>query len=543
MQRLHKEPSMNPQPLNSTESQAQLPFADVAACKRWVEQLPLANVQQAQQALSGQLRALLKAEIPAIERLRILEALRASINFVQGETANRYAGKPVPLEADEVEAWSSVTETWTRLDANYRNCLQAYRDGDLDIAPHAALITLRLLASAGRQMLEHFRVYRALPEVLWRALNELYAFSEQHGFARIRVQDANLQHEPDSTCTEQYLQALLVHAANPYALSIRQLAFVQDWSEKWATLVGLSQQPLPASASTALAVDLDGADGARFATELAPQASVRYLDLEQLSKTLRQTITLLKQGQTPTQLGLGETARQPGCENLLMLLYVQWCRAGTGRGEDRQSADERVSVCFGISSAHFQVSGRKEFRPPAEITSREKRDLDTFGYVMHAERQPADRSAEAVEVWNILNQSTGGFMCILRDPTSKSRISHNQLVAVQRRGTRGFQIGMVQWLRVEREREISLGVRVFPGEPQAVAVRPSNFTPGSSTYERALLLPEVPASATPATLILPPGWFQSGRFIDTQSDGKQVVKLLNLLEMGSDFDRCTVTII
>jgi len=33
------------------------------------------------------------------------------------------------------------------------------------------------------------------------------------------------------------------------------------------------------------------------------------------------------------------------------------------------------------------------------------------------------------------------------------------------------------------------------------------------------------------------------QLIDTQSDGKQVAKLLNLLEMGSDFDRCTITII
>ncbi|MCI3953710.1 MAG: hypothetical protein K0R53_3210, partial [Burkholderiales bacterium] len=323
----------------------------------------------------------------------------------------------------------------------------------------------------------------------------------------------------------------------------RQLSFVQAWAEKWATLVGLASQQLPASTSPALAVDLDAPAGSVFASEIADQPNVRYLDFEQLSKTLRQTITLLKQGQTPAQLGLGETARQPGCENLLMLLYVQWCRAGTARSEEREAADERVSVCFGISAAHYQVSGRREFRQPGEITSREKRDLDTFGYVVSTERASADRSPEGVEVWHILNHSPGGFMCILRDPSSRSRIAHNQLMAVQRRGTRSFQIGMIQWLRMERDKQISLGVRIFPGVPQAVAVRPSNFTPDSNVYERALLLPEVPASGTPATLILPPGWFQSGRFVETQSDRKQAAKLLNLLEMGSDFDRCTITLI
>jgi len=56
-------------------------------------------------------------------------------------------------------------------------------------------------------------------------------------------------------------------------------------------------------------------------------------------------------------------------------------------------------------------------------------------------------------------------------------------------------------------------------------------------------LPEVPAPATPATLILPAGWFQSGRFVEIFSDRKQVAKLLNLLEKGNDFDRGTIIVV
>jgi hypothetical protein len=534
---------MNAEPSNPAESQAVLQFTDSASCKRWIETLPLANIPQTQHLLTTQLAALRGTQLPAIERLRILETLRESVSLVQSESANRYASKPLPLEKNEAEAWANVIELWTQAGAGYEQCLQAYRDGDLDIAPHAALVTMRCICCVARQMADHYRIYLQIPDALWRGLNGLYAFAEQHGFARIRAQDIAAQQTTDWSCAEAYVQALLVHIANPYALSMRQLSFVQAWAEKWATLVGLASQQLPASTSPALAVDLDAPAGSVFASEIADQPNVRYLDFEQLSKTLRQTITLLKQGQTPAQLGLGETARQPGCENLLMLLYVQWCRAGTARSEEREAADERVSVCFGISAAHYQVSGRREFRQPGEITSREKRDLDTFGYVVSTERASADRSPEGVEVWHILNHSPGGFMCILRDPSSRSRIAHNQLMAVQRRGTRSFQIGMIQWLRMERDKQISLGVRIFPGVPQAVAVRPSNFTPDSNVYERALLLPEVPASGTPATLILPPGWFQSGRFVETQSDRKQAAKLLNLLEMGSDFDRCTITLI
>lgn len=534
---------MTAQSLNPADFGPGQHCADEASCRRWIDTLPLTPPHSAQRALNAELAALVGTDLAAVERLRVLETLRAPIAAVQSEMSAVYAGKPVPLDVTEAEAWAAVNELWRHLNSNYERCLQAYRDGDLDIAPHAALIATRCLFGIAQQMIEHYRIYRQVPDALWRALNELYAFTEQHGFARTRPHDLTGQQAPGASCADIYVETLLVHLSNPYALSMRQLSFVEAWAAMWAPLVGLFPQPLPAGSNTPLAVNLGAAAGVVFANEIAAQSGVRYLDLEQLSKTLRQTITLLKQGQEPSQLGLGDTARQPGCENLLMLLYVQWCRAGTGRSEDREATTERVSVCFGIAAAHYQVSGRREFRQPTELTSVEKRDLDTFGFVPRAERSTAERSAEALEVWQIINHSTGGFMCILRDPTSKSRIAHNQLVAVQRRGTRHFQIGMVQWLRVEREREIHLGVRVFPGIPQAVAVRPSNFTPESNCYERAVLLPEVPASATPATLILPPEWFQSGRFVEAVSEQKQVAKLLNLLEMGSDFDRCTITLI
>lgn len=534
---------MSTQPLTSPESPRTLQFTDSADCKRWIEKLPLTNIQQAQRILAAQCAALNAAELPALERLKILEVLKEPVGFVQSESANCYAGKPLPLDANEAAVWASVIELWAEMNRNYQQCLGAYRQGDLTIAPHAPLITLRCLRALGCQMLDCYRVYHRPPGALWRALHELYSFAEQHGFTRIRVQDSFAQRDPDSSCAETYVQALLAHLANPYALSTRQLAFMQRWVEKWATLVGLVAQPLTASAIPALAVDLGSSDGIEFASDRQPGPNHRHVDLEQLSKTLRQTITLLKQGQTPAQLGLGDNARQPGCENLLMLLYVQWCRAGTGRGEERQQAEERISVCFGIPAAHFQVSGGRGFRQPGELTSSEKRDLDTYGYIVRTHHDVNVKDENRFETWQIANQSASGFMCILREPNSQARISHNQLIALRRGDSKQFQVGMVQWLRLEENQELCCGVRMFPGTPQAVAVRPSNFSPADSRYERALYLPEMPATATPATLILPPGWFQSGSFVEVFSDRKQVAKLLNLLEMGGDFDRCTATLI
>ncbi len=531
---------MTSQPLASSSTPLPLQFIDSATCKRWIEQLTLTNVQLTQQVLTGQLASLGATQLAPLERLKILETMREPVQFVQAESAKRYAGKPLPLDPGETAVWNNVIALWQEMGRNYQQCLRAYREGDIAIAPHAALITLRCLRLTGSTLLDHYRIYRQPAGALWRAAHELYAFAESHGYSRIRVQDTFSRRDPDSSCAESYAQVLLAHLANPFALSARQMAFVARWLERWATLVGLATQPLPTGPIPSLAVDLTGSGGAVFGSGLEPQTNLRYLDLEQLSKTLRQTINLLKQGQTPGQLGLGEDARQPGCENLLMLLYVQWCRAGTARAEERSKHDEPANVCFGLAAAHFHVGGGRGFRQPGELTSREKQDMDTYGYITRTDQE----KNETLELWQILNQSASGFMCILREPDGKGRVSHNQLLAVRRAGGRSFHLGMVQWLRMEESGEIFCGVRLFPGTPQAIAVRPSNFTPtGSGRYERALLLPEVPAPATPATLILPAGWFQSSRFVEIFSDRKQVAKLLNLLEKGSDFDRGTIVVV
>ena len=528
---------------------APLQFANSEGCRQWLEQLTLTNVQLTQQVLTAQLASLAASQIAPLERLKILEAMRDSVHFVQSESGKRYAGRGVPLDPGESMVWNNVLALWNGMSQNYQQCLKSYREGDLAIAPHAALVTMRCLRFAGEVLAEHCRTYRQPPAIAWRALHELYSFAEQHGFARIRVHDTFAQRDPDSSCAECYVQVLLAHLANPYSLAARQLSFVERWLERWSTLVGLAVQAPPSGQLPLLAVDLNGGEGVAFAADLQPNPGLRYLELEQLSKTLRQTINLLKQGQTPLQLGLGEDARQPGCENLLMLLYVQWCRAGSARSEERAASEDPVHVCFGLNASHIQLGGGESTRPAGDLTSLEKQDLDTYGYIArtsHAqdkEKGAKEREA-ALEQWATVNHSSSGFTCIQRAPDGKARISHNQLLTLRRAGGRHFQLGVVQWLRMEEDARLRCGVRLLPGVPQAVLVRPSNFSPvGGGRYERALLLPEVPAPSTPTTLVLPAGWFQTGRFVEVHTDRKQVAKLLNLLEKGSDYDRGTIVIV
>ena len=171
--------------------------------------------------------------------------------------------------------------------------------------------------------------------------------------------------------------------------------------------------------------------------------------------------------------------------------------------------------------------------------------MQLFGHISERTEQALSAiDMSAVESWEIVNQSNSGFLCMLRETDTRMRISHNQLVAVRRSTSNTFFLGVVQWLRVEEKGELSVGVRLLPGLARAVAARPVNFSAPSLVhgYERALLLPEMAIPSAPATVILPSGWYQPGRIVEIAGEQKQVARLVNILEKGSDFDRCTVLV-
>src|SRR5215813_592768 len=106
---------------------APLQFVNSEGCRQWLEQLTLTNVQLTQQVLTAQLVSLAGTQFAPLERLKILEALRDSVHFVQAESAKRYTGKGVPLDPAEMMVWGNVVALWQGLSQNYQQCLRAYR--------------------------------------------------------------------------------------------------------------------------------------------------------------------------------------------------------------------------------------------------------------------------------------------------------------------------------------------------------------------------------------------------------------------------------
>jgi len=495
---------------------ARLEFTDARSCVDWLESVPLADTANAHEMVAAQVGLLARTELSALERLRILEVLYQPARYLQSELARRFSGRALPLSIVEYSVWNSVLDLWQTMFAGYLACFQFCITGGAKLASHAPLAALRCIDLASVAIREHHRVYREIPSTLWARLNDVYEAVERHGLATTGVADPLDATLPERTSAAAFGRAQLAHLSNPYTMSPRQMTIMYRWTGVWDSLIGIDSCPPPPGMTSVLAVDLNAPAPSVPARQIVATPTVRYLGLERLGHALRRTLTLLREGRDPASLGLGDDCRQPGTERLLTLLYIQWCGAGIGQLTNSRERIEDARACVGFAAALRQLESESEaFRSGAS----------------------AIRTAYGpfTEHWHILNVSAPGFIGVARGPECDARIQHHQLVALKRRSSSAFQLGVTQWLKLEDNGDLSIGVRVWPGAPQLM-----NFSlteDHENTEAKAVLLPAALETGAPATLVLAPGVFRPGLRIELLTGNRCAARLTRLSERGADFER------
>jgi hypothetical protein len=241
---------------------------------------------------------------------------------------------------------------------------------------------------------------------------------------------------------------------------------------------------------------------------------------------LRRVLTSLRHGDDPASLGLGDDLRQPGCERLLTLLYIQWCGAGVGQLAARRERGEDARAAVGFDGVCRQLGLEGEtFRSDAAAVP-----IRAF-------------ASPSTEQWYVAATHAPGFIAVARGPECDERIQHHQLVAIRRRSATHFQLAVTQWMRLEEDGDLSIGLRLLPGIPHITPVRLHGEAVDQGTQASALVLPAAPEVRTPPTLLLAPNLFQPGCELELLSGSLRRVRLVRLLERGADFERAVFDVI
>jgi cyclic-di-GMP-binding protein len=515
-------------------------FVDTASCKAWLEHVPLANVAAAQGDLLDQLEEFNRFPVSSANRLAVIEALREAVHFVQIEQAKRFANRALPMAQAEAAAFEATSALWDEMRAGYARCLEAALHKDAAMRAQAGLICQRALAYLGLKMFHHYRAYREVPREDWRDLHALYAHAETLDVAEEAVKDFLNRDIQDTSPRTAYARAALMGLANPNELAQRQLTFVAFLLERWGSKLEVSRKPVAEEEDVPpLVVDL-ASDRPPERLAGAPAKDPRFLDTRKLAKSLRNRVALLRKGESPAKLALGEDCVQPSCEQLLVYLYRQWCQAKAARSLERRAGAAVAEACTEMAAIHYYMAGRV-FKQPGEqgeLTQKQREEIATFGRV--STRDEDDYSVAqgfVVERWRIEDESAQGMRMVRPAGDAGKRYAHGQLVGVRPGEGAKFMLAQVRWLMQATNGDLHAGVRLLPGLPSPVAVRATGLNVQSQEYLPAIALTAVPALNTPPSLVVPSGWYKPKRVLELHTGSTAKIRLTEVADRGSDFER------
>ncbi|HMW55778.1 MAG TPA: hypothetical protein PKZ67_07230 [Accumulibacter sp.] len=527
---------------------ATMKIPDLHTGFQMLSRLPLANSRQAALDINLFLDSLLRTPPQGEVYLQLLEQTRISLCFIEEELARSYINKALPLGEVEASAFCQVIATWQKAARAYAHCAQLL-DGHDNSNVHAerlALILHRCIYYTGMVIIEHHRARQALPAGVWLNLHGYYASAEEWGIANLPVPDSLDPLGRSSHCTAAFVSLLLAELASPYSLSMGDISLVLRWASNWSPLVAMhpavENEPLPP-----FVVDLMQDCGLRASNECRHREHLRRLDTTRLVSQLNQLRRQLQQRISPAQLGLGEDCTAAQCYRLVNRLYKPWSMLRAARKFRRHNASGISKVSTGFSAMHYHISG-KEFQQP-EMTSiysrQEFESMFAFRHMLDPTQMLEVRQVQLgfdFDTWEVLDQCANGFR-LLRSVVGK-KIAPGQLLSICPHDGNSHLLAQVAWLMQEEGGNLVAGIAALPGKPQAVAARPQALEPGHQVpYQRAFLLPAVPAIGAEQTLILPPGWFRAERRLEVYTENPMQVRLQRLLAEGADFERVTFSVV
>ena len=534
-------------PLEPTDDRTNPLFKDAAGCAQWLSQLQLTNLQLAHSLLLTQINELNRYPMRGLERLNTLELLRETVGYVQDDYAKKLIAKPLPLNESELMVFVAIVQLWQAMVLGYQRCLQAYMAGDKLLAKHGALLCQRCLLYSGQEIFEHLRTGYEFEHKLWRQLNELYAFAEQHSLQSAEVPDPLNSKHPHSSCRSIYVKTLLACHARPAELTRSQLQLLDNWLVQWSDMITVENSyTVSKGDAQPLAIDLASEQGLLTVRQITHSDSIRYLAMVPLSKLLRVKTILLQQGQTPQQANLGAHCSKSDCIEFLTFLHQYWCEDHNARFGERRPAAHHAQLCCKMEGIYAHLSGKpfKQPRRDASMDSVARKQIETFGRVLQdAPDRELLEMGFTLEMWSLENESILGARLTREDPFG-ARLSYNQLIALRPNDAETFMLGATAWTNVTHAGQLQIGVRYLPGTAEPVSIRATgvNLTV-SDKYAPAFLLQAVPALKIPASLILPRDWFHRGRVVEIlhHNAEKQNVKMVFSVEHGIDYERVSFT--
>jgi len=108
--------------------------------------------------------------------------------------------------------------------------------------------------------------------------------------------------------------------------------------------------------------------------------------------------------------------------------------------------------------------------------------------------------------WLIVNESASGY-CLEYAEGNGTKAQVGEVVGIRRQTNKQswkWGIGVIRWMKFNNQNEMQLGIEMLNPDAAAIGLRTAASNGKDYSYQRTLLLPEIPTINQPATLITAP---------------------------------------
>lgn len=540
------EPRSRPQLSAPTPTQLRLSFCEATPrdLKRWIANLPKANIGETARLLYQGLGELNQLLTPSDNRLHLLELLRPEVYFVCQHLERHFLHQAIMLDERSRKISNLCQALQSQLAIGYKQII-------LRIAPkysrdRAALVSEALQRAAHAlkaQLVRATQLYSAAPEQLWFELHQLFRCACELQLQHRRVRDDLASLTGELSVEHTYLAALLLGSARCNQLRQNQIARLAQVVEPWSAWLKLH----PANQGEGLfAVSAEIDAGPRYRSQFRSeqQALLLGFDPQPLVNAIEAHL-LHQDATTPLPVPAGLTL------DTLQHLHATWGEAAE-RSFQRTVGQGNLTVCVGMSALHFYLGGERTFsellkHPGARAANFSRAvvqgEKDSWSQAFDAAPQSTSDELLPYEeiryepliddegdtdspphyptyALPVINHSPGGY-CLAWPKDVPAELQAGEMVGIQDSLNQGWSIAVVRWIRQVRGAGTQMGIELVAPHARPCGLQLVRSRDDHSQYLRGLLLPEISAIDLPATLLAPRLPFQEGNKVLINTQGEE----------------------
>ncbi|WP_434701455.1 molecular chaperone [Pseudomonas sp. D1-36] len=528
-----------------TPTQSRLSFCDAAPrdLKRWIANLPKANIGETARLLYQALGELNQLLTPSDNRLQLLELLRPEVYYVCKHLERHFLQQAIVLDERSRKIVNLCQALQAHLAMGYKQIVGRISSKfSKDRARLLATAAQRAVHALNSTLLRSSQLYSPVPEGLWLDLHQLYRIACRHKLQHLAVSDELASQVHQLNVEQTYVVALLLGASRSNQLRQSQIARLAEVLEPWSQGVKLDPA-VTASSLFAVAPQLDVGPRYRSKFRAEQQPTLLGFDPQPLVRAI--TTHLAQPVESTLTVPAGMSA------DTLHHLQAAWGEAAE-RSFQRTEGNGTLTLCVGMSALHYYLGGERSFseilKNPATRKARFEasptRKNDTWDQAFDAAPSgdsellpyeeieypvnPADDDAASSDNQHhfptydlpIINHSPGGY-CLGWPKEVPEQLQAGEMVGIRDANDQSWSIAVVRWIRQVRNGAMQMGIELVAPHAQPCGLQLLREQNEQGHYLRGLLLPEISAIDLPPTVIAPRLPFQEGQQVLINTNGEE----------------------